>query len=85
MGRWLGPDRLERCQQGLHEDARDTEPTTEPQWLSRRHSIINADCEERQRVFAATRADGEERDNAPQVPFLEKRYRDTDGGDSTDG
>ena len=87
LGRWLGPDRLERCQQGLHEDASDTEPATELDWKRRRHVIIGLDCEERRR-FAAEMTPEDRRlrnDHTPRVAFLDKERSRQNNGDGSNG
>jgi hypothetical protein len=87
MSRWLGPDRLERCQQGLHEDASDTEPATEGQWLSRRHSIIDLDGDLRREDEARVDPDDPRpSDDIPQIAFLDKKLsRQSDGDEPGNG
>jgi hypothetical protein len=74
IGRWLGPDRLERCQQGLHEEAKDTEPASEQRWYERRQSIITQDCRIRE-VLAATMSPAQRLGSSDtnRIPFLKKR------------
>ncbi len=43
LPRWLGPDRLARCQQGLHEDTKDTEPANHQLWEERLAQIALAE------------------------------------------
>jgi hypothetical protein len=43
MGRWIGPDRLRRCQAGRHEDRVVEEPAQSCDWELRRSQIERAD------------------------------------------
>lgn len=54
MERWVGSDRLERCRQGLHEDAASIEPSTLG-WEARRAFVATTDQSQRRDDRAAGR------------------------------
>lgn len=81
MDRWVGADRIERCRQGLHEDAASVDAPPFG-WEARRVFIAGTDQRQREEDLAAGRL---RRAEAQTVHFLDdKRAKgDDDGTGST--